>query len=1341
MWFGTIDGLNRYDGYTFEVFRPSLGDSTSISNNRVSSIVEDSYGNLWIGTENGLNIYSKGKNSFTRINFHDQKSNSKVTREVINDLLFDEQTNVIWIATKNGTSKANLDSIKDGDFSKLKFVNFNNGSAGGDKYGSNETTTLAMDKTNKLLAVTRNAQLQKYDPKTDRFNIIPTEVKESREFDYVPMALFVDNDGNIWMGNDLSSLLIIDNEKPRTLSITDQNIPIYDLYQDDQGLIWVSTGGFGLYILNSSGKLIQNIVHDASNPYSLPINQTSKLIRGRNGLFWIATFNRGVAKLDLKKSSFGHYFYQSDKKNGMSTKIAQSVLEDNQSRIWIGTDGGGLNLFNETENSYTNYTHDPANRNSLSTDKILCLEESHDGSIWVCTWDGGLNRFYPDSGTAIRFLHDPQNPASIGQNTVWCAKEDSRKRLWIGTQSAGLNMLDTETGRFSKYVSDPDRSESLMSDFVFSMYLDSRERLLIGTSLGLCWLDLNSLDVQGMQDPIFERITASNILGTRVNYITEDFLGNIWVGSDLGLHKLDENLKYVKSYSMIDGLPNNLITGIQEDKNNDLWITSKNGISRLDADRNTFNNFNVNDGVQGLEFQSKSIAKTSDGRILAGGINGFNLFNPDDIILETKSVVPKLTNLKVFNRTIEMGDKLDERTLYEKPLESIEKIVLDHGEGYLAFEFGALHFQNPQRVVYAYRMDGIDPDYVFAGTVRTVNYTGLQPGDYLFEVMASLDGRWDNAQKLKLAIEVLSPPWKSWWAYSLYVVFIFLLVWLIISFFARRIKDAREHELDQMKLKFFINVSHEFRTPLTLISNPVNKIISSYDNPQLVRSSAEIIQRSATKLLKLVNQLLDFRKMDLGKAPLDPVKGDIVKFIQDVSLFFENAASVKSIDLNFHAKDESLFVWFDPDKLEKIMNNLISNAMKFTQTDGTVSVGVRKVSKKEIARGLLTSLKTREFVEITVLDSGIGLKKSDRTAIFERFHHIDNTNTGIGIGLNFSKSLIEQHGGTIEVESEYGKGTKFTVLLPTESKQLREVLKSNKGVRHTIADFDVDEIKSLEYELTISDSTSAVEFENDQVNQSILIVDDNKELRVHLQNELSDHFKIKLAANGKEGLEKALKFYPDIIISDVMMPEMDGFEMCRLIKTNPEVSHIPIVLLTARSLEEDRFEGYSTGADGYIPKPFSMDVLKARLKNLLEAKQRLKEKFTSHAGFISSSEVTTNSFDEKFLDDATKLILESVSDSEFGLEQLLRGLAISRSQFYRKINSLTGQNPSNFIRTVRLKYAADLLVKQQGSIKEIAYMSGFNSAAYFSKTFRELYGKTPVEFSEETLRTRPPKIF
>lgn len=1327
LWFATIDGLNKYDGYDFKIYRSEINNPQSLSSNRISSITEDGNGILWIGTANGLNAFDKNAEKFFRIS-HDAANASSISSNFIYQVLYDKKINVLWITTLNGVNALALENITSFKSKDLKFNRYLSSGKNINSLDHDEVTAIATDAEGKIWVVTAGTQLNYYNQKTDKFVGVPVDVRNPYHMDHIPKSILIDREGNFWVGNNLAGLTFWDH-KTKEFSVkrlTVKNAPIFDIYQDKQGTIWVATDGDGMYFIDRDKGVTAHIVNNPSDPFSLSNNQPSKVLEDRDGIFWIATYNTGMNKLSRSKSAFGYYYHQPDNPKSLSHKIAQSVIEDNDGRIWIGTDGGGLNLFDEENNSFTHFKHDLSNASSIASNKIINMCRGHNG-IWICTWQAGLSFLNPLTGTFKNYVHSEKDPFSLSQNSVWCAVEDPQNRLWAGTSSAGLNVFDPATGKFFHYLNSPSDSTSLLHNYALSLLVDSSNRLIVGTPIGVCVAELPRNAAPFPFRLSFKEIKGKYISGNRINCLTEDHNGNIWLGSDLGLVQLNKDLQIVRIYTTKDGLPNNLIAGIREDNQHNIWVTSKSGLSQFDPQNKKFRNYNTHDGLQGLEFQSKSIDRLIDGRIIIGGINGLNIFDPTKVLAD--SVEPKLmlTSFSLFNKSIKPYDTIKNRLIFTDPISAAKGITLFYDEDYLSFEYVALDYKNPEKIRYAYRMIGLDKEWNYVGNKRNTSYANLAAGDYRFEVMVSQDGVWKENNKVGMDITILPPPWKTWWAFSLYFVFIALVVWGIMKYYAQRVRDEKEHELDQMKLAFFINVSHEFRTPLTLILNPIDKILSSFGNPDEVKNSALVIQRSARRLLSLVNQLLDFRKTDLGKSPLETVHGDILKFSRDIFMLFHDLAELKKIDFRFESSVDSIPAWFDPDKVEKILTNLLSNAIKFTELGGNISLSVSTTAHPT----KLFSKSGKDLVEFKVKDTGVGLKPGQLNHVFEPFFHVDNTKTGTGIGLHFTKNLVELHQGEISIDSEFGKGTTFTVLLPLYPKKRKVESHHDRLNKYS---FDSVAIQAIEYDLTINNNdeeqlTTDLPLPEEQ-RPVVLIVEDNRELRMHLKNELRNSFKVKEATNGAEGFEKVMKYFPDVVISDIMMPEMDGFELCRKIKTNTETSHIPVVLLTARNLEEDKIEGYRTGADEYLAKPFNIHVLKARLKNLLEARERLKKKFMSSSQLRPAKEVTTNSMDEAFLDKATRIVLENVSNPDFSLDEFLVKLAVSRSYFFRKINSLTGQNPSNFIRTIRLKYAASLLVQQQHSIKEISFMAGFNSSAYFGKTFRELFGKTPQEYRE-----------
>ncbi|MXN90771.1 response regulator [Flavobacterium sp. Sd200] len=1327
LWFGTIDGLNKFDGYDFEIFRPSLTDRNAISNNRINVITEDNRGRLWIGTGSGLNIYDKQQQRFYKVSFSADKS----YREIINCLLFSKQDNSLYIGTKNGLIKLRLNGSLAEIAQHPDFERFRKSAK--DKSTDNENiTNIVKDNSDSIWFVTDGGYLNCFDISKKNISKYAIDIEGGGFLGHLPKQLLIDGEGNLLIGNDLSRMYVFDTQKhiSTKISCTSKSMPVFHILKDKNGIIWASTDGYGIYLLDSKGSVIQHIQHDNDDPFSLPNNQPSKILQDKDGIYWIASYNKGVNKLAISKSVFGHYYYKYGESSGLSTKIAQAVTQTRDGKIWIGTDGGGLNLFDEKNKRFSYFRATPGSSTSLSSDKILYLKEGQNNTLYIGTWDRGLTEFNTVSHISTAYKHDPNNPYSLGQNTVWCIENDKQGRVWLGTSSAGLNLFDPKTKRFYSYKNIPGNSNSLTNNFVFSLYADSKNRLFIGTAQGICYTVLTK-DTAMPPKLVFKPLEVKNISENRVNFITEDQLHNIWIGTDVGLYELYPDLKFKKAFSVANGLPNNFIVGIQEDNQHRIWITSKSGLSVLEAN-GKITNFNIHDGLQGTEYQSKSIFKTIDGRIIAGGINGFNIFNPADIKQESIKLKPYLTELRLFNKKVNAGDTINNRIILQQAISALKAIELKYNEGYLNIGFVALNYNNQERVQYAYRMLGLHENFIEPGSERMATYSSLPPGNYTFEVLASEDGNWAKAGKTALQLTILPPPWKTWWAYTLYGIIVIAGLWFGMRYYTRKVQEEKEHELDQMKLRFFINVSHEFRTPLTLILNPVDRILSSYNDPEQVKNAAQLIQRSSRRLLYLVNQLLDFRKVDLGEAALELQRVNVEKFTKDIFKLFEDLAKTKGLNVVFTSTIKNRVGLLDPDKLEKILTNLLSNAIKFTPSGGTVTVTLEVVEENRNSV-VLKAKDAGGFVKITVSDTGIGFKQEHLKDVFRRFFHADAGMAGTGIGLNYTKALVELHKGKISVSSTEGLGSTFTILLPLNLKPSKKAAGVTDVLDYAI---DTNPIKSVEYEIAISNEEKSQagddELPTSETNRPVVvIVEDNKELRTHLKNELAGQFKVKEASNGLLGLEMIKKYYPDIVISDVMMPQMDGFEMCRQLKNTLEVSHIPVILLTARSLEEDRIEGYDTGADEYLPKPFNINVLKARINNLLEARKRSRERFVNLGGVMPATKVSTNTVDEIFLDKATKVVLDNITNVDFSLEDVIGEMGMGRSQFYRKINAMTGQNPSNFIRTIKLKHAAELLLTKQHSVKEITHMCGFNSSAYFTKTFKELFGKTPTQYIDE----------
>lgn len=1321
IWFGTIDGLNLFNGYEFKVFRPVVNDVHSISNNRINSITEDYKKQLWIATNGGVNIFSKLTKKFYRISI-EWENHSSEHPNYINQVIYDDNQNIIWFSCKQGIgmiTDTNVDILKTNKL-KAHLFEFNE-----ENHSVNTHYPTIIYKDKELWIITEDRSVHKFNYSKLEFGIQKQFSLSPSSIDFLPTKFIIDNKQNFLFGNSLRELhyWIPKQDSTVELSISSINAPIFNIYQDSKSRIWISTDGYGLYLLDAELNLIAHIKHNPSIKSSLPNNQPSYVLESKDGLFWIASYNKGFSKLDFSQEAFGHIAAETNNPKSLSGTIVQAVLEDCRGNIWIGTDGYGLNKYNEKTNTFEHLSKNSGtelSKNKLSSDKILHLMQDHNENIWISTWDGGINKYNPHTKQINHYEHHKDNTQSIGQNTAWYSLEDRHGDIWVGTQSAGINILKIKENKFIKYTIGKSNCEGLISNFIFTLFIDNKNRLLVGTDIGFCYAQLPQEPITEDTKLSFSLLPSSKLYKYRVNYIFQDSLNNIWIGTDLGLHKLDNKLQLTQSYTAQDGLPSNIILGIVQDNDNFLWLTTKNGIARLNPNTNNIHSFNTSDGVQDIEFQSKSIYKTQDGRIIAGGMNGFNLFNPLLIVPESKTISPRITDIKINNKSIQAYDTLSNRVLFTNETNSLKSIILKHNENQISFSFVALNYSNPEKMQYSYQLEGIDANKLYTYNSRSVNYPNLPAGDYTFKVNTSIGGKWISENEKTIQIHIKTAPWLSWYAFVGYLLLILGVLSIILKYYYEKNKEKREHEIDQMKLQFFMNVSHEFRTPLTLILSPLEQLEQAYDNPQLVKEASQTIRRSAMRLYSLINQILDLRKIDLDKGDMLIEQINLRSFSSTQVDAFRELAAKKNINISYFC-NEDIYLNIDSDKLEKIYSNLLSNAVKFTGNGGLIQLKVQLESNS--SKGII----------ITIADNGIGISPEQQANLFKRFYHGNKNYAGTGIGLNYVKTIVNRLNGSITASSELGKGTTFEIRLPAQDNYQTDLTKAVDKPSSATNDI----IKATEYELLRIEQSSDEDqnLTDPTIKYRVLVVEDNYELRLHIKKELQKNYIVKSAENGEKGIEQAAEFCPDIIVSDVKMPIMDGFEMCKQLKSNIATCHIPIILLTARAHENDKLEGYELGADSYITKPFSFRMLKTRIHNILEARQTLKKRYIE-ANDANLSQLATNSLDEQFIERVVNCIAAHMENQNFNIEILIEEIGISRSQLARKIESITGQNTSSFIRTVRLNKASQLLCTNQHTIKEVAYLVGFNSPAYFSKTFKELYNQTPNEFIESQMKNK-----
>lgn len=1319
LWVGTVAGLNRYDGYNIKVFSNHPGDSTSLINSEVNKVFEGPGGKLWIHTWSGINVYDPLTETFDR-NTNAILSRFSIPPGQIIDIKKDRDGNFWFIHATQGLYRY---SETTGETTRL--VHATNDSR---TISSNQVTSLGEDPHRNIWVIHADGVVEQIDHESLHVVYRNDELRNRFRSEILEYNMMIDRDGDLWfyITNRNAGLYHFDPVKKEWVHIDNTtssprlntNI-VRGIVQDDDGILWIATDHGGINLLDKKTGSVRYVLHNPEDQKSLVQNSINVLYKDADGIIWAGSFKSGLSYYHKNINRFQLYRHQVTNPSSLPFNDINALVEDKNGNLWIGTNGGGLIYFDRDKNSYKQYLHDPGNSNSLTTNVIVSLWMDKDDILWIGTYFGGLLSF--DGNRFERYKHDPDDPNSICDNSIWEIYEDSKDNLWVGTLTQGVDRLDRRTKVFHHY--NMHGNNPIHANYIPSLMEDSDGNLWVGTGYGIDVLDHETGRFVHYLNRLNDRGSLSN---NSVMDVYEDSRGLIWVGTHGGLNLFDRVNKTFSAFTIDDGLPHNSVLAILEDNNKDLWVSTPHGISHLRIDYEPgkkdslsieFRNYDEKDGLQGIQFNENAACKTLAGELAFAGGNGFNLFKPEDVGINRKLPKVMLTDFQIFNKTVRIGEEVNGKTILTKSINQTDSIALDHSDNVFSIEFASLSQFHPEKIQYQYLLEGFNKEWTLTkASQRRVTYTNLDPGSYVFKVKAANnDGIW-NETPTQLVIKVLPPFWRSKTAFVLYAILtlgaLFLARWLVLhnerinfTIQQEREKANRMHELDMIKIKFFTNVSHEFRTPLTLILTPLEKMLRNTPEGEL-KNQYQLIQRNARRLLNLVNQLLDFRKLEVQEIRLNSSEGDIVKFIREVFHSFSDLSDKNNIHFTFHTTVQQIETLFDQDKLEKILFNLLSNAFKFTPENGSVSVFLDVVQRGG-----------SKYLEINVRDTGIGIAPDKQEKIFERFFQDDlprsMVNQGSGIGLAITREFVKIHGGTIAVESEPGKGSSFTVMLP-----LMEL--KSEVARESVELANVD--------TTVWDYENGNVLEQHRKRPVLLIVEDNEDFRFYLKDNLKLHYSIVEARNGIEGLERAICKMPDLIVSDIMMPEMNGIEMCRKIKADQRTSHIPVVMLTARSAEEQKIDGFASGANDYVTKPFNFEILQSRIRNLIAQRDAFQRNFHKHID-IKAADVSITSLDEKLITKAIKIVEENMSEPDFSVEKFSRELGMSRVHLYKKLLALTGKSPIEFIRTIRLQRAAQLLEKSQLSVSEVAYQVGFNNPKYFSKYFKDQFNMLPSAYA------------
>ncbi|MBN2092871.1 response regulator [candidate division KSB1 bacterium] len=1378
LWFGTADGLNKYDGDKITTYYYDFKKKNNLSSSSIYKIYEDKNNNLWIGTEKGINFYDRANDQFIH--------RSHWPQGIITSFL-ELDDGQFFIATRDkGMWLFHPDSglIK-------SYVLDATDSAG----ISNIIEVLLKDSRGNIWVGTANG-LSLFNPAEEKFITFRKDDTDPYSLsDNFIGSLLEDKNGRIWVGtvnNGLNLLKYEPNhpEKSRfTRIVHNPEIKtsistgaVTSLLEDRAGYLWIGTENGGLNFIDLNNFQEDDVIfhHYRFNPFdnnSLSSNSIYSLFEDRDGGIWIGSNGDGINYYHPLRENFIHIKQQLNNPNSLNNNFVNVFYEEGDS-LWIGTEGG-VNLYNKKDSSYRHFVNDPNDDRTIGSNAVWAIYKDSRNNLWFGTWAGGLNLFNRKTGTFIRFKHDNRRSGSIPSNNIFAILEDRDRNLWIGTMGGGLCQFDYKSKTFKSFnQSDRDNSR-ITNNWIFSLLEDSYGQIWISTS--------GAVDVFNPASGTFKHFThdtsdIKSISDNIATFLFEDSQKNLWFGTGNGLNVFNRAENNFDCYTKVHGLPNNQIKGILEDAQGNLWISTNKGLSRFiqgtkRPEKPIFKNYDFDDGLQGNEFTNRSCWRGHDGRMYFGGNNGFNVFHPDSI--KENFIVSSVifTNFLINNKPVLIGTP---NSPLPKHISLLEEVKLNHKKSIFSIEYAMLNYLSPNKNQYAFMLEGFETDWNYVGVQRQATYTNLQHGEYIFRVKGTIDNKSWNQNVRSLKIIIIPPWWKTVWAYLFYTIFSGLLIWGIWRFQLN--KRAMKHELmlehehaqkleelNAMKSRFFSNITHEFRSPLTLIIGPMKQFLASNAKENFVEI-AQMTLRNSERLYQLINQILELSKLEAGRVQLCTEKVDFVPFVHIIMLSFASLAERRKIALQFIAPDDlktceppnELFI--DTDKIQKVMTNLIYNALKFTPENGHVTVSVKKVinhspelnqaqedrttsqrkgfwsrvmariqnglnDKNQINHHVQQKLDKHGYLEISVKDDGIGIREEDLNRIFDRFCQVADPRSGMyestGIGLALAKELVELHSGTIHVESIYEHGTEFFVRLPLGTDHLNPSEISNEShVKKPAITIPCGEENEDDEEKSASDVVTKTLH---KLSPILLIVDDNTDLRQYINDHLREEYQIIVAKDGKEGLDKAIHYVPDLIVSDVVMPNMNGIELCAKIKRDELTSHIPVILLTVRSSHDFKIEGLEIGADDYITKPFEIEELKARIRNLIELRRQLRKKFSSTVG-LKPSDIVTNSADKRFIEKALSLIEKKMSIPTFGVEELADAMALSRVQLYRKIRAITGQTTAEFIRSIRLNRAAQLLKQQYDNIGQIAYEVGFSNPSYFSITFHKQFGMYPTEY-------------
>lgn len=1313
LWIGTYGGgLKRYNGISVETFKHDVNADSALSSSEIHDLYIDQKDALWIATSNGLNLYNQKTEAFSNFN----PSGLKLSVHSLAQL---DENRIIVGTHQSGIYVFNTVS---NEFKKVALEN-------GIEENGLQVNDIAVDKL-KRIWVGSNMGLMQLDFTALKLKYVENrKLENEQQLSSEIISLEADKFGSIWAGTEQNGVLKIipttaTNFALEHYPITEKRIFSIEEYKD--GLILCGSENDGLFVLSSDGKVLNHYLKEIGDDFSIQSNSVWSIHCDDNDRVWMGYYDQGVDKFDPKHFKFSFLQNNNESKVTPFPSSISSIAKDERERVWFSCIDKGVYVYEPAKNSYT-HLNNPANNiaKGLNSMDIPSLFIDSRQNVWVASWYNGIYLLKKGSRRFINFSTKSYRN-TLKSNRIVSFSEDSNGVVWIGTFLSGLVSYDLNTGKLTSHDSEAFQKFELQNGNIRKVIVDKDDNVWMGTRKGIYKYDQKKDEVVSFNAKIRD-LSKGVIADFIVFALYEDSNNNIWVGTDgYGLFSYSAVQDSFTWHGKDSEIRNMSINSITQTYDGYYWLGTDNGLIRYDQSNEDFRVFESADGLLSKKI-NRSAFYTERNTLYLGTSEGINFFDFNNIPLNTN--LPKIIfhDLKIGNKKIAVAKEGP----LKKSIQYSDTILLNHNQSSFSIDFVGVNMTRGEKNNYAYMLEGLDHDWNYVDQQRTATFTNIKPGKYVFKLKAANnDGIWTKASK-DIFIRVQPPYWATIGAKICYFIIICGLGFYIFSLIKLRVRERRKAEVERnqrkqteelhaKKIQFFTNISHEFRTPLTLMLNPLESLLSAPDVmslPDDVRAKHRIIHRNTKRMKRLIDELMDFRKMQFGKIQLHVKEIDLLSVVKNVSSYYEEEALYRNINLDFaHEEMNQTLVWADPSMLEKIIFNLLSNAFKATKESGNIAVNIR-YHEGGVVFPLIDKMQPQDAFEIIIKDSGIGIKKENISNIFERFYQDKDNNEqyygGTGIGLEVVRKFVDYHKGKIEVESEQDLGTSFKIFFAAGKAHFSD----DQFSTYT------NEQPQLKIEQSVEENFEATAPQGEK-KHSILIVEDNIELREYLKLELKGAYRVIEAVNGKIGLEMAKQNKPDVIIADIMMPEMDGIEMCQLLKSNKVTSTIPVLMLTAKVAEKERIEGIDAGADVYLKKPFSVNLLKTHLRQMVKAKNNL------YQTYFKSLELDVNevSYDKKILADVLNVIGNNLSKEDLCVQDIANELGLSRSKLYRKIKSLTGNSANEIIRKTRLEKSKELLAKTEMTIGEICFKVGFASPSYFTKRFKEHAGIIPKDY-------------